>query len=86
MTYRALHADTTIRKRRLSKPQRSALETAFAVHPFPNITTIKELAFQTGLTMTKVHKWFANTRYKTRQGKFVGEQSIHVGECVYTCI
>ena len=86
MTYCPLYADTYIRKPRLNKRQSSVLETAFAVHPFPNKTALKEIALQTGLSMTRVYNWFSTTRKKTiaRRGKFVGAQS--VGECIRACI
>ena len=84
MTYCLFYADTYIRKPTLNKQQRSVLETAFAIHPFPNQTTLKELALQTGLSMTRMYNWFKNTRKKTRQGRFVGEQL--VGECGRTCM
>ena len=84
MTYCALHTDSYISKPRLNKHQKSVLETAFAVYAYPSKTTLKELALQTGLSMTRVYNWFVSTRKKTRQGKFVGAQS--VCECVGTHI
>ena len=67
----------------MNRHQRSALETAFAVHPLPSETTLKEIALQTGLSMTRVYNWFKYTRQRTRDGKFVGAES--VGECLRTC-
>ena len=64
--YVALHSGELKPYSKLNKNQTSILEVSFTVHPFPNKTALKELAFQTGLDEKRVSRWFAYKRFKTR--------------------
>ena len=57
---------------RLSKYQRSVLELSFAVHSSPNTTTLKKLAFQTGLSKAKLARWFIAKRHYKKKETFKG--------------
>ena len=73
LSYFALHSG--LRKKDFVAPlrsktnqrQRSVLEVSFAAHCFPNTTTIKKLAFQTGLSKEKLYHWFRNQRHNKRK-------------------
>ena len=54
---------------KLNEHQRSALETFFTLHHFPNKTALNRLAMQTGLSEKQVYHWFGKKRFITRQGK-----------------
>ena len=54
----------------LNKHQKSILEQSFEVQPYPNETTLKEIALQTGLRKRQVYGWFVRRRSEIRRGKF----------------
>ena len=60
---------------KLIKQQNSIIEKYFALHLFPNQTTMKEIALQTGLNESQVYFWFVCTRCKIRKGKCEGMPS-----------
>ena len=70
------------RKRRLipNEQQKSLLETTFRVNYFPDKSTCKELALQTGLTERQVLQWFSRARYNAITGTSLRMRSIC--ECI----
>ena len=54
---------------RLSRDQKSILQRSLDVNCYPNKTTIKELASETGLPEQKVCRWFDDQRRPTKEGK-----------------
>ena len=54
---------------RLSRHQKSILQRSLNVNCYPNTTTIKELASETGLSELKVSSWFDDQRRPTKEGK-----------------
>ena len=79
--YIVLHAVTPSQRRKLRIHQRSVLETSFRAHFFPNRTTLKKLALETGLDVERISRWFRFKRYKTRHG--IGDKSIYVCIPIY---
>ena len=65
----------------LSKNQTTILRRSFAINCYPNETTLKELARQTGLHVRRVTSWFRNKRTNTKKAKFDERQSL----CEYIC-
>ena len=54
---------------KLIKQRRSVLERFLSVQLFPNKTTVKKIALQTGLIESQVYDWFVRARHKIRQEK-----------------
>ena len=46
------------------------MKASFIVQPYPNKSTVKELALQTRLTEKQVILWFTHERCKSRKGKY----------------
>ena len=69
MSYIALTVDGTVpvltKRSRKNKKQTSLLEWSFGVNLYPNKTTIKEQALQTGLSELQIQSWYANKRKNT---------------------
>ena len=57
---------------RLNTHQKSVLEAAFSQSEFLNHTTLKQLAQQTGINITKIRDWFAYKRKTIRRKKKKG--------------
>ena len=66
---------------KLNQYQKSVLETAFAIYPYANKTTLKELALQTGISEKQVNVWFKNKRSLTKLRKSEGAPSFSEGIC-----
>ena len=66
----------------LNEHQLSILENFFAVHRYPNRTTFKELALQTGLPKVQVSDWFQSKRRDERVRKG-GEVYIYLYIYIY---
>ena len=66
---------------KLTSHQKSVLESSFAIHCYPNATTIKELAQQTMLGEKKVFTWFARRRHYIRKG--ISEGTLSSCEYLY---
>ena len=66
-----MHTGTQEGRLKLNEHQRLVLEKSFIAQFYPNKTTTKELASQTGLSETKVRKWYEHTRFEVRKGKSI---------------
>ena len=62
-------APVTKKGYKVNKYQRSILEKSFAIFPYINRSTLKELAMQTGLEEKQVSSWFNYKRQKTKREK-----------------
>ena len=77
----SLHAGGPKLRTQLKRNQTSVLAASFMVKHFPNKTTVKELALQTGVREEQVSRWFRNARHRTRQRKCGGILSM----CKFAC-
>ena len=64
----------------INQHQELILQRAFAVLRYPNRTTLKDLALQTGLKKAQVSTWFTRKRFAARGGK--SEEHYHL-ESIY---
>ena len=71
------------KKSTINQHQELILQRAFAVLRYPNKTTLKNLALQTGLQKAQVSIWFRRKRYATKCGK--SEEHYHF-ESIYMYI
>ena len=58
-----------LKVRRFNKRQIAILLKCFAAHRYPNKTTLKKLALETGLHEQQVINWFKRERHRTKVTK-----------------